>query len=66
MHKIKHFWIDFFSWKLMMMMMMGVFLHLGVHCIHRWPYRVHIQYMATAKWKKFINIKHNFSVIKYQ
>jgi len=65
MHKIKHFLDRLFSWKLMMMMM-GVFLHLGVRYIHRWPYRVHIQYMATAKWKKFINIKHNFSVIKYQ
>jgi len=45
---------------------MGVFLYSGTHYIHSWAHHVHIQYIATANWKTFIRIKHNFSVIKYQ
>jgi len=50
MHKIKHFLDRLFSWKLMIMM--RVFLHSGIHYIHRWPSHMHIQNIATANWKK--------------
>lgn len=62
MHKIKHFLDRLFFLE-------TDYYDVGLLIIRYtlyMPYHVHIQYIATANWKKFIHIKHIFSVLKYK